>query len=236
MKSLTLALVTTFVIAPNVIAQPSEESYTRNVISSCHTNGKTSSSSGKCIVRTRIEGYYIMVRVEHLSDTGEKDVDILRLANGDHCSTWGPDRLYGCFGDFWYENDQEWGYVVAGNTEEKGKVTFRYNIGNAYSVQFDGALPRPEASDQEVITGLVSQIKEFYPHKTTVEIKQLLNRRYESLKNNLGEKHPNYGLISLRNYVEHIFQRISYPYRQEGDVLPLTEAIDNADYNIENGI
>lgn len=237
-----IAITTTFFLSL-FLFPVSVKAQSKNIISSCRVYRANLSNSldsyvnqGKCIIRTRIEGDYIMVRVETPwpSPEGKKDVDIMRLTNKPSCTNWSPHSSKECSGDFWYGNDKGWGYVSAAQYKENGNVKFGYDIGKIYSVEFDGAFPKPKSTDYVATKNdWINQIKTFYPEKNKTEIEKLLKSRHKSLKNSLGGNHVNSD-ISFKNYLKFVFSVIDNRYQRKNNIPTLQEAIDAADYGIGN--
>lgn len=137
-SSLALMFVSS---ASDVLAQE------RNVISSCRMMSSSGAyhlheERGKCVIKTRVEGDYIVVNVKvPWQTTGSSD--ILRLANNPLCTSWSYMNSEGCSSEYWYGTDTGWSYGGAWEEVDNGRIRFKYSLGNAYLVEYHGPLPRP---------------------------------------------------------------------------------------------
>jgi hypothetical protein len=132
----SITLLSFFFFVGDALAQE------KNVISSCRlitTVGVV--ERGRCTIKTHIDGNYIMVEAKTPWDDTTGGPDIMRLVNGLSCASWIYKSSKGCEGEFWYGD--EWSYVEAEKYEESGKKKFRYSLGTAYTVIYDGSFSRP---------------------------------------------------------------------------------------------
>ena len=123
----------------NAIAQQ------RNVKSSCTLHTTAGDTKGKCIIRTYIDGDYIMVEVYK---SWEKIPDRLRLTNTVKCTEWNSypweTEVNQCLAEIQYAGENDWSFALAGENEINGKMEFSYGSGGSgYNLSYDGFFPRP---------------------------------------------------------------------------------------------
>ncbi len=121
----------------NVLAQQQ-----RNVKSSCRlytTAGLV--EKGKCIIKTYIQGDYIIAEV-YKSWEKSNEPTKLRFTNRSDCTSWQWKSENGCAVELW--DGGEGGYVSTVENEENGRKRFIYSLGNAYVVEYDGPFPHPK--------------------------------------------------------------------------------------------
>jgi|GEM_PF-3911876 len=112
----------------------------RNVISSCELHTSAGDVRGKCVIKTHLEGNYIMIQViPSWRKTPEDDeLTYLRVENNPSCAGWNGFNEQGCKGEVWESTG--WGYASIHDSEGK----FSYGIGGpGFVLYYDGPLPRP---------------------------------------------------------------------------------------------
>lgn len=136
----SIGLLSVLSLASEALAQE------RNVKSSCRlfsTSGVEYNyeRKGKCVIKTYLDGDYLMVEVKTPWDSAvQGKPDLMRLENKSSCTSW-QYASNDCSGEFWYGD--EWSYIQATEGEKNGRTNFGYSLGNAYIVTYDGPLPRP---------------------------------------------------------------------------------------------
>ncbi|HYW22113.1 MAG TPA: hypothetical protein VE956_22930 [Nodularia sp. (in: cyanobacteria)] len=136
---ISLSALSLIFTSSNVLAQQ------RNVKSSCSLHTTAGITNGKCIIRTYIEGDYIMVEVYK---SWEKIPDRLRLINTAKCTEWSSypweTEVNQCLAEIQYAGENDWSFALAGENEINGKKAFNYGSGGSgYHFHYDGPFPRP---------------------------------------------------------------------------------------------
>lgn len=131
--SVVAGFISSFLLCESVIAEQ------RNVISSCGLSTSAGVTRGKCIIRTYIDGNYIMIKVEpSWFESPDEGLTLLRVTNNPSCTSWSGFNEKGCIGEAWY--GEGWGYASV--TDEEGRFSYG-NGGSGFALYYDGPLPRP---------------------------------------------------------------------------------------------
>ena len=129
---MSLGILSTIFLSSNALAEQ------RNVISSCSLHTTAGDSRGKCIIKTHIDGDYIMIQVIPQGLFNMEDNGLLRVSNNPSCTIWTGFNEDGCKGEVWDGTD--WTYAVINASEGR----FGYGSGGSgFAFYYDGPLPRP---------------------------------------------------------------------------------------------
>lgn len=135
---ISVGILSTIFLGNNALAEQ------RNVISSCGLGTTAGYIRGKCIIKTYIEGDYIMIQVipSWRKSPEDDELTFLRVENSPSCTRWTGFNEDGCKGEVWYGTD--WGYAIIDSSEGR----FGYGMGGSgFSFHYDGPLPRPSNSN-----------------------------------------------------------------------------------------
>ncbi len=134
---ISLGFISSFLLGRNALAEQ------RNVVSSCRIHTTAGETKGKCIIRTYIDGDYIMIQVvPSWFKSPDDGPTLLRVMNNPSCTHWSGFDENGCKGELLYGTDDsnDWGYASV--TASEGR--FSYGIGGSgFALWYDGPLPRP---------------------------------------------------------------------------------------------
>ncbi len=131
---ISIGFISSFLLGRNALAEQ------RNVVSSCGLHTSAGETRGKCIIRTYIDGDYIMIKVEPSWFKSPDDgPTFLRVTNNPSCTSWSGFNEDGCKGEVSMDGtDWEYASVTASEGE------FVYGMGGSgFALYYDGPLPRP---------------------------------------------------------------------------------------------
>ncbi|MDY6897245.1 MAG: hypothetical protein SWZ49_04110 [Cyanobacteriota bacterium] len=146
MKIIKGLLASTGILSTLMLSNPAQAQKQTNTASSCYeqtTSGVV--NKGKCIIRSKVDGKYIYIKVE--KSWGE--ADYFRLTNSSNCKTWRmksiSDMGDGCTVE---QKDKVngWGEGVIRfitGKDDNGNESVIYTHGRGYGLHYQGAFKRP---------------------------------------------------------------------------------------------